>query len=69
VVGDETGLYSFVYAVGYACLIVCQVMNAPTFMAVMLAMLSHGVEVPEGDGWMPESLSGGTGDATYPVQW
>jgi hypothetical protein len=35
--GHETGLYSWVYAVGHACLIICQVMSALTFMAVMLA--------------------------------
>jgi hypothetical protein len=58
VVGDEMGFYSWVYAIEHACLIICQVMNAPTFMVVMLAVLSQGLEVPEGDGWMPKSLLG-----------
>jgi hypothetical protein len=65
-VSDKTGLYPWVYGVGNACLIVCQVMNAPTFVATVLAVLSLGVEVPEGDGSMPESLSG-PGDAAYPI--
>jgi hypothetical protein len=39
-VGDEMGLCSWVYVVRHACLIVCQVMNAPTFMAAMLDVLS-----------------------------
>jgi hypothetical protein len=43
-------------------------MNAPTFMAAMLVVLSQGAEVPEGDVWMPESLSGRPDDAAYPVQ-
>jgi hypothetical protein len=42
-------------------------MNATTFLAAMLAVLSQGAEVPKGDGWMPESLSGRPGDAAYPV--
>jgi hypothetical protein len=40
-------------------------MNAPTFVSTMLAMLSQGAEVPEGDGWLPESPLGQLGDATY----
>jgi hypothetical protein len=67
-VGDETGLCSWIYAVKHACLIVCQVMSAPTFVAAMLAMLSQRAEVPEGDDWMPGSLSGRPGDAAYSVQ-
>jgi hypothetical protein len=43
-------------------------MSAPTFMATMLAVLSHRAEVPEGNDCMPGSLSGRPGDATYPVQ-
>jgi hypothetical protein len=66
-VGDQTGLCSWVYAVRHACLIVCQVINAPTFMTVMLAVLSQRVEVPKGDDWMPGSLSGWPSDAAYPV--
>jgi hypothetical protein len=34
----------------HACLIVCRVMSAHTFMAAMLAMLSQRAEVPDGDG-------------------
>jgi hypothetical protein len=34
----------------------------------MLVVLSQGVEVLEGDGWMPESLLGRPGDAAYLVQ-
>jgi hypothetical protein len=43
-------------------------MSALTFVAAMLAVLSQRAEVPEGDGWMPESLSGRPGDAAYPIQ-
>jgi hypothetical protein len=43
-------------------------MSAPTFVAAMLAMLSQRAEVPEGDDWMPGSLSGRPGDAAYSVQ-
>jgi hypothetical protein len=43
-------------------------MNGPILVAVMLVILSQGAEVPEGDGWMPESLLGRPGDAAYPVQ-
>jgi hypothetical protein len=39
-VGDEMSLCSWVYVVGHACLIVCQVMSAPTFVAAMLVMPS-----------------------------
>jgi hypothetical protein len=67
-VGDEMGLCSWIYAVEHACLIVCQVMSAPTFMAAMLVVLSKRAELPEGDSWMLENLSGWPGDATYPVQ-
>jgi hypothetical protein len=67
-VGDETGLGSWVYAVGHACLIVCQVMSAPTFVIMMLVVLSQRAEVPKGGGWMPGSLSGWPGDAAYLVQ-
>jgi hypothetical protein len=65
---DETCLCSWVYAICHACLIVCLVMSAPTFMAVMLAVLSQRVELPEGDGRMLGSLSGQPGDAAYLVQ-
>jgi hypothetical protein len=61
-------LYSLVYAVGHASLIICQVMSALTFMATMLVVLSQRAEIPKGDSWMPESLSGRPGDATYPIQ-
>jgi hypothetical protein len=63
VVSDEMGLCSWVYVVGHTCLIICQGMNAPTIVAV----ISQGAEVPERDGWMPESLSGRPGDAAYLV--
>jgi hypothetical protein len=43
-------------------------MSAPIFVAVMLAVLSQRAEVLEGGGWMLGSLSGGPGDAAYPVQ-
>jgi hypothetical protein len=43
-------------------------MNAPTFVAAMLVVLSQGAEVPEGDVWMLEYLSGRPGDAAYSVQ-
>jgi hypothetical protein len=56
-VSDDTGLCSWVYVVGHACLIVCQVISAPTLMAVMVAVLSQRVEVPEGDGRMPSRVS------------
>jgi hypothetical protein len=61
-------LCSWVYAVGHASLIVCQVMRALTIVAAMLAMLSQRAEVPDGDGWMPGSLSGQLSDAPYLVQ-
>jgi hypothetical protein len=50
VVGDDTCLCSWVYAIDHACLIVCQAMNAPTFVAAMLVVLSQGAEVPKGYG-------------------
>jgi hypothetical protein len=62
------GLCSWVYVVGHACLIVCQVMSAPTFVVVMLAVLSQRAEVSERDGWMPGSLTGRPDDTAYPVQ-
>jgi hypothetical protein len=62
------GLHTWVYAVRHACLIVCEVTSAPTFIAVMMAILSQRVEVPEGDGWIPGSLSGRSGDTAYPIQ-
>jgi hypothetical protein len=43
-------------------------MNAPTFVAMMLTVLSQGAEVPEGDGWMPKSLSSWPSNAAYLVQ-
>jgi hypothetical protein len=42
-------------------------MNAPTFVTVMLAVLSQRAEVPKGNDWMPGSLSGWPSDAAYPV--
>jgi hypothetical protein len=49
-VDDEMGPYSRVYAVGHACLSVCQVMSIPTFGTAVLAMLIQKVEVPKGGG-------------------
>jgi hypothetical protein len=42
------GLFSWVYAVRHAYLIACQVMNAPNFVAVMLAVLSREQRYPRG---------------------
>jgi hypothetical protein len=38
-VGDQTGPFSRVYAVGNVGLSICQVMSVPTLKAVVLAML------------------------------
>jgi hypothetical protein len=47
----------------------CHVMaSAPTFMVVMPVVLSQRAEVPDGDGWMPRSLSGWPGDVAHLVQ-
>jgi hypothetical protein len=43
-------------------------MSALTIVAAMLAMFSQRAEVPDGDGWMPGSLSGQPSDAPYLVQ-
>jgi hypothetical protein len=66
VVGDETGLCSWVYVVEHACLIICQVVNAPTFVTAMLVMLSQGAEVPEGDG---SSLNPSRVGLAMPPSW